>query len=89
VFRSTGAWLFYRVPPAQLRYRDVFSTIMGQGERAADIREIAHGRVPAGIDWVILPGAAPGRSLLKVTSCRAGFLHHPVDVQVYRPGSSG
>jgi hypothetical protein len=89
VFRSTGAWLFYRVPPAQLRYRDVFSTIMGQGERAADIREIAHGRVPAGIDWVILPGAAPGRSLVKVTSCRAGFLHHPVDVQVYRPGSSG
>jgi hypothetical protein len=89
VFRSTGAWLFYRAPPAQLRYRDVFSTIMGQGERAADIREIAQGRVPAGIDWVILPGAAPGRSLVKVTSCRAGFLHHPVDVQVYRPGASG
>jgi len=24
VFRSTGAWLFHWVPPAQLRYRDVF-----------------------------------------------------------------
>ena len=89
VFRSTGAWLFHRVPPAQLRYRDVFSTIKGQGERAAETREIARGRVPAGIDWVVLPGAAPGRSLVKVTSCRAGVLHHSVDVQVYRPRSSG
>ena len=61
VFRSTGAWLFHWVPPAQLRYRDVFSTIKGQGERAAETREIARGRVPAGIDWVVLPGAAPGQ----------------------------
>jgi hypothetical protein len=89
VFRSTGAWLFHWVPPAQLRYRDVFSTIKGQGERAAETREIARGRVPAGIDWVTLPGAAPGHSLVKVTSCRAGGLHHSVDVQVYRPRSSG
>ena len=89
VFRSTGAWLFHWVPPAQLRYRDVFSTIKGQGERAAETRGIARGRVPAGIDWVMLPGAAPGRSLVKVTSCRAGGLDHSVDVQVYRPRSSG
>jgi hypothetical protein len=89
VFRSTGAWLFYRSPPAQLRYRNVFSTIKGQGERAAETREIARGRVPPGVDWVILPGAAPGHSLVKVTSCQAGFFHHPVDVQVYRPRSSG
>jgi hypothetical protein len=89
VFRSTGAWLFHWVPPAQLRYRDVFSIIKGQGERAAETREIARGRVPAGIDWVVLPGAAPGRSLVKATSCRAGGLHHSVDVQVYRPRSSG
>jgi hypothetical protein len=89
VFRSTGAWLFHWVPPAQLRYRDVFSTIEGQGERAAETREIARGRVPAGIDWVVLPGAAPGHSLVKVTSCRAGGLHHSVDVQVYRPRASG
>ena len=89
VFRSTGAWLFHWVPPAQLRYRDVFSTIKGQGERAAETREIARGRVPTGIDWVLLPGAAPGRSLVKVTSCRAGGLDHSVDVQVYRPRSSG
>jgi hypothetical protein len=89
VFRSTGAWLFRWVPPAQLRYRDVFSTIKGQGERAAETRGIARGRVPVGIDWVMLPGAAPGRSLVKVTSCRAGGLDHSVDVQVYRPRSSG
>jgi hypothetical protein len=89
VFRSTGAWLLHWVPPAQLRYRDVFSTIKGQSERAAETREIARGRVPAGIDWVMLPGAAPGHSLVKVTSCRAGGLHHSVDVQVYRPRSSG
>jgi hypothetical protein len=89
VFRSTGAWLFHWVPPAQLRYRDVFSIIKGQGERAAETREIARGRVPAGIDWVVLPGAAPGRSLVKATSCRVGGLHHSVDVQVYRPRSSG
>jgi hypothetical protein len=89
VFRSTGAWLLHWVPPAQLRYRDVFSTIQGQGERSAETREIARGRVPAGIDWVMLPGAAPGHSLVKVTSCRAGGLHHSVDVQVYRPRSSG
>jgi len=89
VFRSTGAWLFHWVPPAQLRYRDVFSTIKGQGERAAETREIARGRVPAGIDWVMLPGKAPGHSLVKVTSCRAGGSHHSVDVQVYRPRSSG
>jgi hypothetical protein len=89
VFRSTGAWLFHWVPPAQLRYRDVFSTIKGQGERAAETREIARGRVPVGIDWVMLPGKAPGHSLVKVTSCRAGGLHHSVDVQVYRPRSSG
>ena len=102
VFRSTGAWLFHWVPPTrltmrkvddvillQLRYRDVFSTIKGQGERAAETREIARGRVPAGIDWVMLPGAAPGHSLVKVTSCRAGGSHHSVDVQVYRPRSSG
>ncbi len=89
VFRSTGAWLFYRSPPAQLRYRNVFTTIKGQGERAAQVREIARGHVPAGVDWVVLPGAAPGSSLVKVTSCRAGFRNHPVDVQVYRPRSSG
>jgi hypothetical protein len=102
VFRSTGAWLFHWVPPTrltmrkvddvillQLRYRDVFSTIKGQGERAAETREIARGRVPAGIDWVMLPGKAPGHSLVKVTSCRAGGSHHSVDVQVYRPRSSG
>jgi hypothetical protein len=89
VFRSTGAWLFYREPPAQLRYRNVLSTIKGQGERATETREIARGRVPAGIDWVVLPGAAAGGSLVKVTSCRAGFHNHPVDVQVYRPRSSG
>jgi hypothetical protein len=89
VFRSTGAWLFYRDPPSQVRYRNIFSTIEGQGQRAAQVREIAHGHVPAGVDWVILPGAAPGSSLVKVTSCHAGFLHHAVDVQVYRPRSSG
>jgi hypothetical protein len=89
VFRSTGAWLLHWVPPAQLRYRDVFSTIEGQGERAAETREIARGHVPAGIDWVVLPGAAPGSSLVKVTSCRVGGLRHSVDVQVYRPRSSG
>jgi len=89
VFRSTGAWLLHWVPPAQLRYRDVFSTIEGQGERAAETREIAQGRVPAGIDWVVLPGAAPGSSLVKVASCRVGGLHRSFDVQVYRPRSSG
>ena len=89
VFRGTGAWLFNWVPPPELRYRDVFSTIEGQGERAAETRRIARGHVPAGIDWVMLPGAAPGHSLVKVTSCRAGGLHHSVDVQVYRPRSSG
>ena len=89
VFRSTGAWLLHWVPPAQLRYRDVFSTIEGQGERAAETREIAQGRVPAGIDWVVLPGAAPGGSLVKVTSCRVGGLLRSFDVQVYRPRSSG
>jgi hypothetical protein len=89
VFRSTGAWVFHRVPPAQLRYRQVFSTIEGQGERAAETREIARGRVPAGIDWVMLPGAAPGHSLVRITSCQARGLHHSVDVQVYRPRPSG
>jgi hypothetical protein len=89
VFRSTGAWLFYRSPPAQLRYRNVFTTIEGQGERAAQVREIARGHVPAGVDWVVLPRAAPGSSLVKVTSCRAGFRKHAVEVQVYRPRSSG
>ena len=89
VFRSTGAWLLHWVPPAQLRYRDVFSTIEGQGERAAETREIAQGRVPAGIDWVVLTGAAPGSSLVKVASCRVGGLHRSFDVQVYRPRSSG
>jgi hypothetical protein len=38
---------------------------------------------------VVLPRPAPESSLVKVTNCRAGFLHHPVDVQVYRPRSSG
>jgi hypothetical protein len=89
VFRSTGAWLLHWVPPAQLRYRDVFSTIAGQGRRAAETRAIARGHVPAGIDWVILPGAATGSSLARVTSCRVGGLHHSVDVQVYRPRPSG
>ena len=74
---------------SDLRYRAVFSTIEGQGERAAETREIARGHVPAGIDWVVLPGAAPGSSLVKVTSCRVGGLKRSVDVQVYRPPSSG
>src|SRR6478672_8231050 len=86
---SSSRYGLVRVPPAQLRYRDVFSTIEGQGERAAETREIARGHVPAGIDWVVLPGAAPGGSLVKVTSCRVGDLHRSVDVQVYRPPSSG
>jgi hypothetical protein len=89
VFRSTGAWVFHRVPPAQLRYRNVFSTIMGQRERAAEIREIARGRVPEGVDWVMLPGAAAGSSLVRVTRCRAGAVHHPLVVGVYRPRASG
>jgi len=86
---SSSRYGLVRVPPAQLRYRDVFSTIEGQGERAAETREIARGHVPAGIDWVVLPGAAPGSSLVKVTSCRVGGLKRSVDVQVYRPRSSG
>jgi hypothetical protein len=53
------------------------------------VEKIGAVRVPAGIDWVMLPGKAPGHSLVKVTSCRAGGSHHSVDVQVYRPRSSG
>ena len=43
----------------------------------------------ASVGATMLPGAAPGHSLVKVTSCRAGGLDHSVDVQVYRPRSSG
>ena len=92
VFRSSGAWVLWRTPPAQLRFRHALDGLPGQGTRAAQTHAIAaSGTVPAGVDWVLLPAAtAPPAGLERVASCVAGASHHrPLRVDVYRPRSSG
>jgi hypothetical protein len=92
VFRSSGAWVLWRTPPAQLRFRNALEGLPGQRARTVQTRSIAAGgAVPAGIDWVLLPAAAAApEGLQPVATCVAGASRHrPVPVRVYRPRSSG
>jgi len=92
VFRSSGAWVLWRTPPAQLRFRRALDGLPGQQARAAQTHAIAASRtVPDGVDWVLLPSATTAPAgLERVASCVAGASHHrPLRVDVYRPRSSG
>jgi len=92
VFRSSGAWVLWRTPPAQLRFRRALDGLPGQQARAAQTHAIAASRtVPDGVDWVLLPSATTAPAgLERVASCVAGASHHrPLHVDVYRPRSSG
>ena len=73
VFRNTGAYVLFRRPPAQIRYKDTFKHTATQGQRSRWIHQLESGIAVPRADWVLTPRLQPVTGLGQaVATCDAG-----------------
>jgi hypothetical protein len=85
VFRATGAYLLYRKPPAQIRFRSTFRHTYSQLQRRDWAEDVASGIIVPQADWALAYADAPiTRFGNPVATCTAGGLRGQIKLLLYR-----
>jgi hypothetical protein len=85
VFRGTGAYVLYRYPPSQVRFRKALQHTASQAQRKQWLQTLESGHPVDAVDWVLTPGDMPIPAFGDPAAhCRAGTRHRPLELILYR-----